>query len=158
MALPTRREVLQRAIGGFGAIALHGMLAEEIRADEIKSSTDPLAPKKPHHEARAKRVIFLYMTGGVSHVDSFDPKPELFAGHGKKITVDFLRFGRIALLYQTLDGMEAGVWDQANRTWEPLDTSYRSAIREGLRIARKQAAPDLIRLPLPAASDAEEAG
>ncbi|MGI9591960.1 MAG: DUF3450 domain-containing protein [Myxococcota bacterium] len=77
---------------------------------------------------------------------------------GKKITVDFLRFGRIALIYQTLDGSEAGVWDQANRQWEPLDSSYRSAIREGLRIARKQAAPDLIRLPLPAAVDSEETG
>jgi hypothetical protein len=77
---------------------------------------------------------------------------------GKKITVDFLRFGRVALLYQTLDGSEAGVWDQANRRWEPLDSGYRSAIREGLRIARKQAAPDLIRLPLPAAVPAGEAG
>jgi len=67
----------------------------------------------------------------------------------RDIKVDFLRFGRIALVYQTLDGMEAGVWDQANKTWEPLDASYQTAIREGLRIARKQAAPDLIRLPLP---------
>ena len=88
MAFPTRREVLQRAVGGFGAIALHGMLADETRADDVKSSADPLAPKKPHHQPRAKRVIFLYMTGGVSHVDSFDPKPALFANHGKKITVD----------------------------------------------------------------------
>jgi septal ring factor EnvC (AmiA/AmiB activator) len=64
------------------------------------------------------------------------------------IKVDFLRFGRIALVYQTLDGMEAGVWNQAEKTWEPLDASYRTAIRQGLRIARKQAAPDLIRLPL----------
>jgi hypothetical protein len=67
----------------------------------------------------------------------------------RDIKVDFLRFGRIALVYQTLDGMEAGVWNQAEKTWEPLDASYRTAIREGLRIARKQAAPDLIRLPLP---------
>ena len=85
---PTRREVLQRAAGGFGAIALHGMLAGEARAASIKSSADQLSPKQPHHAPRAKRVIFLYMTGGVSHVDSFDPKPELFANHGKKITVD----------------------------------------------------------------------
>ena len=85
---PTRREVLQRAAGGFGAIALHGMLADEARAASIKSSADQLSPKQPHHAPRAKRVIFLYMTGGVSHVDSFDPKPELFANHGKKITVD----------------------------------------------------------------------
>jgi septal ring factor EnvC (AmiA/AmiB activator) len=67
----------------------------------------------------------------------------------RDIKVDFLRFGRIALVYQTLDGMEAGVWNQAKKTWEPLDASYRTAIRQGLRIARKQAAPDLIRLPLP---------
>jgi len=85
---PTRREVLQRAAGGFGAIALHEMLADEARAASIKSSADQLSPKQPHHAPRAKRVIFLYMTGGVSHVDSFDPKPELFANHGKKITVD----------------------------------------------------------------------
>jgi septal ring factor EnvC (AmiA/AmiB activator) len=68
---------------------------------------------------------------------------------GRDIKVDFLRFGRIALIYQTLDGREAGVWNQATKTWEPLDASYRTAIRQGLRIARKQAAPDLIRLPLP---------
>ena len=85
---PTRREVLQRAVGGFGAIALHGMLADETRAEDTRSSAVPLAPKQPHHAPRAKRVIFLYMTGGVSHVDSFDPKPELFADHGKTISVD----------------------------------------------------------------------
>ena len=64
-------------------------------------------------------------------------------------TVDFLRFGRIALVYQSLDESEAGVWSQETRSWLPLDASHRSAIRAGLRIARKQAAPDLIELPLP---------
>ena len=77
---------------------------------------------------------------------------------GKEITVDFLRFGRIALVYQTLDENEAGVWNQDAKAWEPLDSSYRSAIRQGLRIARKQAAPDLIQLPLPAAQSAGGAG
>ena len=72
---------------------------------------------------------------------------------GKELTVDFLRVGRIALVYQTLDGSENGVWDQTSRSWRPLDSSYRSSIREGLRVARKQAAPDMIRLPLPAAED-----
>jgi hypothetical protein len=66
-------------------------------------------------------------------------------------TVDFLRVGRIALVYQSLDADEAAVWDQAGRQWIELDSSYRTAIKQGLRIARKQAAPDLIRLPLPAA-------
>lgn len=71
---------------------------------------------------------------------------------GKEITVDFLRFGRIALVYQTLDGSETGVYDPETRTWTVLDDSYRTPIRQGLRIARKQSAPDLIRLPLPAVS------
>ncbi len=70
---------------------------------------------------------------------------------GREVTVDFLRFGRIALVYQTPDGTESGVWNQKSRSWDALDSGYRNSIREGLRIARKQAAPDLIRLPLPAA-------
>jgi len=73
---------------------------------------------------------------------------------GRETTVDLLRFGRIALVYQALDESVAGVWNQETRSWQPLDSSYRSAIRNGLRIARKQAAPDLIRLPLPAADEA----
>ncbi len=85
---PTRRDVLTRAAGGFGALALYSMLADERPAIGSESSADPLAPKQPHFAPKAKRVIFLYMTGGVSHVDSFDPKPELFANHGKQITVD----------------------------------------------------------------------
>ena len=72
---------------------------------------------------------------------------------GRETTVDFLRFGRIALLYQSLDETESGRWDQGSRSWVPLDSSFRSSIREGLRIARKQAAPDLVRLPLAAPKD-----
>ena len=76
---------------------------------------------------------------------------------GETKTVDFLRFGRIVLVYQTLDGDESSVWHQQKREWVLLDSSYRSSIRAGLRIARKQSAPDLIRLPLPAARTAGEA-
>ncbi|QDS88535.1 hypothetical protein EC9_27260 [Rosistilla ulvae] len=83
-----RRELLRRSAGGLGSIALAAMLAEEGAAATHAAANDPLAAKVPHFPAKAKRVILLYMTGGVSHVDSFDPKPELYAGHGKKITVD----------------------------------------------------------------------
>lgn len=69
---------------------------------------------------------------------------------GRVRTVDFLRIGRVALLYQTLDESEAGIWNQAERSWQPVD-GYRIAIREGLRMARKQRAPDLVEIPLPAA-------
>jgi hypothetical protein len=61
--------------------------------------------------------------------------------------VDFLRFGRVAFLYQTLDGAETGVWDKSNENWTDA-SDYRSSVRKGLRMARKQAAPDLLRLPV----------
>jgi hypothetical protein len=72
---------------------------------------------------------------------------------GEMKTVDFLRVGRVALLYQTLDGREIGAWNEDSDAWQTLDGGYRAAIRQGLRIARKQAAPDLLRLPVPAAED-----
>lgn len=83
--LTDRRRFLTQAGGGLGSIALAAMLADEARANP---GGDPLAAKPAHFTPKAKRVIFLYMTGGVSHVDSFDPKPQLFANHGKQIMVD----------------------------------------------------------------------
>lgn len=71
---------------------------------------------------------------------------------GTQRTVDFLRIGRIALLYQTLDGRESGVWDRRSGSWIELGDRYRLPIRQGLRMARKQAAPDLILVPVAAAS------
>ena len=69
---------------------------------------------------------------------------------GETRTFDFLSFGRVALVYQSLDGKEAAFWDQKSRSWIPLPDGSRSAVRKGLRVARKQAAPDLVRLPIPA--------
>lgn len=70
--------------------------------------------------------------------------------------VDFLRIGRVALLYQTLDGKQAGIWDQQAQSWKELDGSYRRQITRGLRIAREQAAPDLIRMPMPTPVEARK--
>jgi len=76
----SRRQFLQQASGGFGALALSGMW-NELHA----GAPDPLAARAGHHAAKADRVIFLYSTGGVSHVDTFDYKPQLIADHGKTI-------------------------------------------------------------------------
>lgn len=65
-------------------------------------------------------------------------------------TVEFLRVGRVIFIYQTLDGTESAVWNQASGGWEPLGDEYRLAIRNALRIARQQVAPDLLILPVPA--------
>jgi Protein of unknown function (DUF1501) len=83
-----RRAFLHNAGCGFGAIALAAMLAEAQGADAPRSD-DPLAPKKPPLDATAKRVIFLFMSGGPSHVDTFDPKPELTRLHGEKLPESF---------------------------------------------------------------------
>ena len=78
----SRRGFVRSAVAG--SLLMRGILGELLAAD----SPDPLAPKKPHHAPKAKSVIFLFMSGGVSHVDSFDPKPKLTADHGKSVTLD----------------------------------------------------------------------
>lgn len=77
----SRRAALKQTAAGFGSLALSGLLAEESRARP--AVIDPLEPKRPHFEPRAKRVIFLFMTGGPSQVDTFEYKPALERDHGK---------------------------------------------------------------------------
>ncbi len=77
----SRRELLARTGCGFGLLALADMLA----ANEPDRATHPYAVRAPHHRPRAKRVIFLYMPGGPSHVDLFDPKPRLTAENGQPL-------------------------------------------------------------------------
>lgn len=79
----SRRYLLRRAACGFGSLSLSAMLGQEaLRAAE---PPNPLAPRQPHFPARASRVIFLFMHGGPSHMDTFDPKPLLDRDHGKPL-------------------------------------------------------------------------
>jgi hypothetical protein len=68
-------------------------------------------------------------------------------------TVQFLRLGRVALMYQTLDGHETGYWDANSRSWV-VDDQYRGPFKSGLGVARKLTAPDVIEAPIPAAKEA----
>jgi hypothetical protein len=86
----TRRQAIRSLLGG--SLLLPGIVSELLAADQVRASgTDPLAPQAPHFPSRAQRVIFLYLSGGVSHVDSFDPKPKLVADRGKKGTHGFYK-------------------------------------------------------------------
>src|SRR5262245_31186687 len=88
--IPNRREVLRSLVGG--SLLMPGIVGELLAADNASSptaaaSSDPLSAKPPHYAPKAKRVIFLFSTGGVSHMDTFDFKPKLFAADGKTLGI-----------------------------------------------------------------------
>jgi hypothetical protein len=74
---------------------------------------------------------------------------------GSRRTVDILRVGRLGLYYQSLDGRYSGYWDRTAGAWLPLDGSERLAIRQALRVAQQAVAPELLRLRVPAATEAD---
>jgi hypothetical protein len=81
----TRRDFLNRCGMGLGGLALGSILGNALGLQAAETDLHPLAPKAPHFPAKAKRVIHLFMNGGPSHVDTFDPKPSLTKYHGKEL-------------------------------------------------------------------------
>src|SRR6185369_185127 len=83
----SRREMLRQAANGFGGIALLALLGDKtfdnVVTTEAPGNLNTLVPRPPHHAPKARNVIFLYMDGGPSQVDTFDPKPLLNQEHGQ---------------------------------------------------------------------------
>ena len=92
MTLISRREALLRSGTGFGSLALADLMANESKAEVEKM--DPLAPMQAHYPSKAKHVVHLFMNGGPSQVDTFDPKPMLDKYHGKPLPDTNLRTER----------------------------------------------------------------
>src|SRR5215472_14195971 len=92
-SLLRRRDFLMKAGSGLGALALTSLLAEDgwlpTALGDQNAVPDPLAPKKPHVPPRAASVIWLFMEGGPSHLDTFDPKPTLQALGGQPMPASF---------------------------------------------------------------------
>jgi len=84
----SRRELLQRCCGGFGGVALSSLMADTGFAGLLTDKGGPLASRPTHFPPRARNVIFLYMDGGPSQVDTFDPKPRLIKENGQPIGID----------------------------------------------------------------------
>jgi uncharacterized protein (DUF1501 family) len=84
----SRREMLQRCSMGFGGVALARLMHEQAWAGDLPTGAELTVT---HHTPRAKRVILCYMSGGVSHLDSFDPKPELKKWHGQPMPMSIQR-------------------------------------------------------------------
>jgi len=104
-----RREFLMRSCGGLGALAVSAMLQGADRPD-------PLAPKKPDHAPTAKSVIFLFMEGGPSHIDIFDPKPELQRLAGQPMPPSY---GKVV----TAMGTASNTLMPSTRTWKQYGQS-----------------------------------
>ena len=99
----TRRELLAKTGGGFGLTALAGILG---------AAEGPLAPKKPPLPARAKSVISLFMHGGVSHVDTFDPKPELRRLNGHPLSAELAKTIKTSFIHDPSKALLRGSpWD-----------------------------------------------
>src|SRR4051812_17997788 len=94
---PSRRTFLARAGNGFGLVALADLLASQSQsaAAESDRAANPYAVRAPHHTATAKRCIFLYMPGGPSHIDLFDPKPKVAAMNGQPLPFEKPRLERV---------------------------------------------------------------
>lgn len=96
----TRRDMLRVCANGFGAVALSALWYEEGRA---VPTADPFAPRSPHFQPKAKNVVFLFMDGGPSQVDTFDPKPRLAREHGQpiKLKVPPTQFNNVGTVMQS---------------------------------------------------------
>jgi hypothetical protein len=108
----SRRDLLRKASAGFPLLSLTALLAQE----SVAANTNPLAAKRPHHAPRARSVIFLFMGGGPSQVDLFDPKPKLADHENEKIPIKLPRITRDATPncrpspYRFRQHGEAGIW------------------------------------------------
>ena len=108
----SRRDLLRKASAGFPLLSMTALLAQE----SVAANTNPLAAKRPHHAPRARSVIFLFMGGGPSQVDLFDPKPKLADHENEKIPIKLPRITRDATPncrpspYRFRQHGEAGIW------------------------------------------------
>ena len=140
------------ALGSFVELDVPFLLDE--RTQRVEVLRDLMARADITNSERYRRIVEAYQIE-----NEYGRTIEAYKGElendGRSLTVDFLRIGRVVLLYQTLDGSETGAWDQRQGAWIPA-ADYQSSVRQGLRIARKQAAPDLLRLPVPAAEHGSE--
>ncbi len=94
-----------------------------------------------------RRVMEAYQVE-MDYGRTLDAYSGLHAIDGQERDVDFLRVGRTALIYQTRDASLQGTWNKQTRQWEALSSSYRTQVTKGLRMAKKQLAPDLLMLPI----------
>ncbi len=120
------------------------------RADRVASLKDLMDRADVAVSEKFRRVLEAYQVE-MGYGRSIEAYQGLIEVNGQERDVDFLRIGRVALMYITRDGSYAGLWDQDSKTWQKADDEFRMHITKGLRMAKKQLAPDLLVMPIKAA-------
>jgi len=119
------------------------------RLDRVADLRDLMDRADVTTSEKYRRTMDIYTTE-MAYGRTMGTYRDQLPGDAENREVDFLQVGRIALVYQTLDGDDSGWFNPDSRQWEELDSSYNNSVRQALRVARQQAAPELLKLPVAA--------
>lgn len=136
---------LAATLGHFVALDLP-FLSDE-RNKRVNGVRDVLKRSDISTSEKFRRIMEAYQIEGEYGRTMEAYRMDIDLGAGQR-TVDVLRVGRVTLLYRTLDGTSAGFWDQLQKKWQPLPDGYEELLRKGFMIARKRAAPDMMKVPV----------
>jgi len=129
-------------------VALDVPFLPDERGKRVATLKDILGRSDVTISEKYRRILEAYQIE-MEYGRTLDYYPGKLGSGADERTVEFVRVGRVSLLYQTLDGNETGYWDQEKRDWVRND-DYRSAVRAALAVAKKEGAPDLLQVPVPA--------
>ena len=128
-------------------IALDMPFQTEERSDRVRRLRDNMDAADITISEKYRQIMDAYLLEA-DFGRTIEAYVETLELDGEQTQVDLLRMGRVLLAFQTADRSQTGFFNPASRQWEPLPDEYRAAITQGLRIARRQAAPDLLRVPI----------
>lgn len=141
--------LMMRMIDGLAQfVALDVPFLAEEREKRINGLKTLMDKANVEVSEKFRRVMEAYQVE-VDYGNTIEAYTGILPVDGKERDVDFLRIGRVALIYQTRDGAKAGIWDQASRSWAAVSSEHRIQITKGLQMARKQGAPGMLVLPVP---------
>ena len=121
----------------------------EERANRITTLNEMMGRADVAVSEKFRRVLEAYQVE-VDYGRTIESYADNATIDGQEQEVNFLRIGRVALIYQSRDKQSIGIWEQQSKQWKELDNEYRTQINKGLRMAQKQLAPDMIIVPVPA--------
>lgn len=136
-------------------VELDAPYRKEQRLSRVTDLRDKMAEADITIAEKFRQVLEIYSIES-EYARKIDTYPETLELNGQEVKVDVVAIGRIALMYQTMDGSMTGVWDRSQNQWVALDAGeYRVAVRNAIKIAQKKAQNDIMRLPISAPEAAQ---